>query len=105
MTFVRTAIPKKVAGVPLKLFASEPFDGEILSAVYGAQGKYVDVTEKLKELLGDKRVGVLGRYNDIFGGDPINNVKKTLKVIVRFKDGRAMYYEFQENATVILSSK
>ena len=96
---------EKVAGVPLKLFASEPFDGEILSAVYGAQGKYVDVTDKLKELLGDKRVGVLGRYNDVFGGDPINNVKKTLKVIVRFKDGRAMFYEFQENATVILSSK
>ena len=96
---------EKVAGVPLKLFAQEPFEGEILSAVYGAQGKYVDVTQKLKELLNGKPIVSPGRYNDVFGGDPINNVKKTLKVTVRFKDGRAMFYEFPENATVILGAK
>ena len=96
---------EKVAGVPLKLFAQEPFEGEILSAVYGAQGKYVDVTQKLKELLNGKPIVSPGRYNDVFGGNPINNVKKTLKVTVRFKDGRAMFYEFPENATVILGAK
>ncbi len=95
---------EKVAGVPLKLYSQQPFDGEILSALYGANGQYIDVTDQLKKLIGDKRVVTIGKYNDVFG-DPIKDTKKTLKVAVRFKDGRGMYYEFEENVPIALTAK
>ena len=96
---------EKVAGVPLKLLAQEPFDGEIVCAIYGAQGHYADVTPQVKKLLDGKRIVSPGRYNDAFDVDPINNVKKTLKVIVRFKDGSVMFYEFLENTPIVLGAK
>ena len=95
---------EKVAGVPLKLYSQQPFDGEILSALYGANNQYIDVTDQLKKLIGDKRVVTIGRYNDVFG-DPIKDTKKTLKVAVRFKDGRGMYYEFEENVPIALTAR
>ena len=96
---------EKVAGVPLKLFALEPFEGEIVSAKYGANNTFVDVTAQFKQLMGDKRVAMIGKYNEVFGGDPIQGVPKILKVTIKLNDGRTLDYVFRENAPIMLSGK
>ena len=84
----------------------EPLDGEIVSAIYGAEDSFVDVTKQLKQIVGNKRAVRIGLYNDAFRvPDPAQNVRKTLKVTVRFKDGKTATYEFRENDPVIFSPK
>lgn len=73
-----------VAGRPLHLL--DPAVGwpqgekpEIVKAVYGANDKTLDVTEKLKTALATRPLFELNNYNDLFT-DPINGVVKTLTV-------------------------
>ena len=88
---------EKVAGVPLRLYANDVFDGEIVFAAYGAEDTFIDVTDLVKNKFSGKSVTYLGKYNLLFG-DPVNKKVKTLKVIVRFKDGKVKEYHFQEDS-------
>ena len=95
---------EKVAGVPLKLFNNEPCDAEIVSAVYGANDKFVDVTQQVKKAYSGKRITQLGMYNNL-AGDPIVNVIKTLKVTFKYKDGSTKTAVFQENTPMVVPAK
>ncbi|HUW60916.1 MAG TPA: carboxypeptidase regulatory-like domain-containing protein [Candidatus Bathyarchaeia archaeon] len=57
---------------------------EVLSAEYGAQDKWVDVTEPLKQRIQGNKLTV-SRFNDL-AGDPIDGVVKELKVKYRVGD-------------------
>jgi len=81
----------------------EPVKVEILTAEYGADGKYRDVTEALRRRVRDLPLILLPNpsYNAAFGGDPAPGVVKELKVRYRIngKEGQAF---FRENATIML---
>ncbi|MBR5711347.1 MAG: hypothetical protein IKX40_11365, partial [Thermoguttaceae bacterium] len=55
------------------------------------------VTDLVKDKFSGKSVTYLGKYNLLFG-DPVNKKVKTLKVIVRFKDGKVKEYHFLEDS-------
>jgi HEAT repeat protein len=81
----------------------EPVKVEILKAEYGADGKYRDVTEALRQRVRNLPLILLANpsYNASFGGDPVPGVVKQLKVRYRIngKEGQA---SFPENATIML---
>ncbi len=80
-----------------------PIRLEILKAEYGAQGKYVDVTAIVRRHARDLPLVLLPseNYNASFGGDPVPNVVKELRIEYRIngKPGKAT---FTENATILL---
>ncbi|MCC7085535.1 MAG: HEAT repeat domain-containing protein [Pirellulales bacterium] len=106
---VATAIAQKLGVKPddLKdLFTkttSAPVQLEIIKAEYGAGAVQKDVTVLLQRQAGNVRWIALpsSNYNQSFGGDPVPNVVKQLKVQYRIngKEGRA---SFAENALVVL---
>jgi hypothetical protein len=71
---------------------------KILSATYGADKIYIDVSQHLNELIKDNRIIFSGVYNIIFT-DPIKDVKKTLKVKYCTK-GKTHSKNFQENSDI-----
>ena len=99
----------KTAGVKVKTF----FDNlklndwtkgrkiEIVKAVYGANDKTKNVTEKLRKHLIGKPYIVMTNYNSFFGGDPAPRIKKTLKVIYSV-DGVENEMIFPENGFIYL---
>ena len=70
-------------------------------AVYGANDKFVDVTQQIKKAYSGKRITHLPHYNDL-AGDPIVNVVKTLKVTFKYKDGTTKTAVFQENTPMVV---
>jgi hypothetical protein len=76
---------------------------EIVKAEYGAGATQKDVTEVLKKQAADVQLIALpgDDYNSAFGGDPVPNTVKQLKVQYRINDkpGEAT---FAENALIIL---
>ena len=92
---------EKVAGVPLRLFGNPTVEAEIVSAVYGAGDNTVDVTDKVKKAFDGHERTNIGKYNDLFG-DPIYKTVKTLKVTVKFKDGKVQQFEFPEDVPMII---
>lgn len=80
-----------------------PIKLEILKAEYGAQGKYVDVTAILRRYARDLPLVLLPSesYNASFGGDPVPNVVKELRVEYRI-NGKPAKATFTENATILL---
>jgi HEAT repeat protein len=76
---------------------------EIIKAEYGAGETQRDVTDILKNQVGDLQLVPLPRpsYNASFGGDPVPDTPKQLKVQYRIngKEGEAT---FAENALIIL---
>lgn len=94
----------KVDGLP-RLLAEvgiEPIRVEILSAEYGAGAVQKNVADVLRQHVREASVVVLsGGYNEAFGGDPVPNTPKTLKVRYRIngKEGEA---SFAENAAISL---
>ena len=95
---------EKVAGVPLRLFGNPTVEAEILSAVYGAGDNTVDVTDKVKKAFTGYERTNIGKYNDLFG-DPIYKTVKTLKVTVKFKDGKVQQFEFPEDEPMVIKEK
>ncbi len=81
----------------------EPIRLEILKAEYGAHGKYVDVTAILRRYARDLPLVLLPSesYNASFGGDPVPNVVKQLRVQYRI-NGKPGEATFTENATILL---
>ena len=76
---------------------------EIVKAEYGAGDAQRDVTDILKNQVGDLQLVPLPRpsYNASFGGDPAPGTPKTLKVQYRI-NGQEGEATFAENALIIL---
>ena len=76
---------------------------EIVKAEYGAGETQRDVTDILKAQVGELQLVPLPKstYNGSFGGDPVPDTPKKLKVQYRIngKEGEAT---FAENALIIL---
>lgn len=75
-------------------------DGEfvILRATYGAAGRDVDVTERLRELA--RRDQRLRLTNDLFGVDPLPGATKTLRIFARDRGGRERVFEYREYSSI-----
>ena len=82
---------------------AEPVKLEILKASYGAGNQQKDVTELLSQRAGSSPLISLPKptYNEVFGGDPAPNSKKSLHVQYKI-NGKAGEATFDENAAVIL---
>ena len=76
---------------------------EIVKARYGAEEKWVDVTEILRKYTGSLPVIALPTtgYNAAFGGDPVGGVYKHLEIEYRI-DGKPGTVTFDENAIIAL---
>ncbi|MBN2475428.1 MAG: HEAT repeat domain-containing protein [Pirellulales bacterium] len=106
---VSLAIAQKIGGRSgdvQKLLAQvghDPVKVEIIKAEYGAGTKFKDVTETLQRHASDFPLIVLpsANYNSSFGGDPVPNTVKQLKVQYRI-NGKAGEASFPENATILL---
>lgn len=105
---VSLSIAQKIGGSGdvrdlLAKIGHEPMKVEIVKAEYGAGTTFKDVTAILKKHVRDFPLIVMpaGGYNSAFGGDPVPNVVKTLKVRYRI-DGREGEASFGENATIML---
>lgn len=105
---IAISIAQKISGQAdvqdlLKQVQGEPVKVEIVKATYGARNRQKDVTSILQKHVTDFPLIVLpeGNYNEAFGGDPIRNVSKTLKVEYRI-NGKAGEAEFAENAAILL---
>ncbi|MBN1854980.1 MAG: HEAT repeat domain-containing protein [Pirellulales bacterium] len=107
-TGVAMTVASKIGGGAdvQKLFEQvqrEPVKVEILKATYGAGDTLKDVTSILQKHARDFPLIVLpsSSYNEAFGGDPIPNVVKQLKVQYRM-DGKSGEVVFPENAPILL---
>lgn len=71
-------------------------DGEFIIqyATYGASGRDVDVTDRLRELARrDQRVRLT---NDLFGVDPLPGQTKILRIFTRDRNGQERVFEYRE---------
>ena len=76
---------------------------EIVKAFYGAGDKGADVTSKVRGLSGGSTIiDTPGGYNAVFGGDPVPQVPKTLKITYKIKGGPEKTVEYPENAAITL---
>ena len=108
-TGISLAIAQRIGGVSEQVhkIMSQVAHGsmkiEILKAEYGAEGKFVDVTGILKQVVHDFPVITLpvDDYNSAFGGDPASGVVKQLKIRYRM-NGKPGQMSFPENATIVL---
>ena len=64
----------------------------------------IDITDKVKKAFSGYERTNIGKYNDLFG-DPIYMTVKTLKVTVKFKDGKVQKFEFPEDAPMVIKEK
>ncbi len=75
-------------------------DGQyvIQYATYGARGRDVDVTDRLRELARrDQRVRLT---NELFGVDPFPGETKTLRIFTRDRGGQERVFEYSEYGTI-----
>lgn len=107
-TAVAVSVAQKIGGgldtaELLQRIQQKPVKIEIIKATYGAGAKQKNVTAILKKHVSDFPLIALpaGGYNSAFGGDPVSNVPKTLKVQYRM-DGKEGEGEFKENAPIML---
>lgn len=75
-------------------------DGEftILYATYGASGRDVDVTDRLRELA--RRDQRFRLTNDLFGVDPLPGQTKILRIVARDRAGQQRTFDYREYQTV-----
>lgn len=108
-TRVAMAIAQKVGGKTadarelLGKIGLEPMKVEIVKAEYGAGAQQKDVTQALQRHVRDLPLIALPsqNYNESFGGDPVPNTPKQLKV--RYKvNGKDAEASFAENALIVL---
>jgi hypothetical protein len=72
---------------------------EVLKAVYGVEGNWKDVTEKVQSLLSNGS-STVEATNDNFG-DPVEGEQKTLKIKYKF-EGKELEKSAEENAAIQL---
>jgi hypothetical protein len=71
---------KEIKTLMDRLFNAKQHRGlRIISALYGKNEKYYDVTEKLTQLVAKDKLNVI--VNNEIAGDPIHGIKKELKVV------------------------
>ncbi|MDR7271225.1 hypothetical protein J2X20_003893 [Pelomonas saccharophila] len=75
-------------------------DGQftILYATYGASGRDVDVTDRLRELA--RRDQRMRLTNDLFGVDPYPGQTKILRIFARDRSGQERVFEYSEYGTI-----
>lgn len=75
-------------------------DGEfaILYATYGASGRDVDVTDRLRDLA--RRDQRFRLTNDLFGVDPLPGQTKILRIVARDRAGQQRTFDYREYQTV-----
>jgi hypothetical protein len=75
-------------------------DGEyvILYATYGASGRDVDVTARLRDLA--RRDVQLRLTNDLFGVDPYPGQTKILRIVTRDRAGQQRTFDYREYQTI-----
>ena len=105
---VAISVARKIGGGAnarelLQQMQLKPVKIEVIKATYGAGDTQKDVTAILKKHVSDFPLIALpsGRYNSAFGGDPVPNVAKTLKIQYRM-DGKQGEVELRENAAILL---
>jgi hypothetical protein len=77
---------------------SEDGDYRIQRALYGTADRYIDVTEKLREIArSDQRVRLT---NELFGSDPARGVVKQLRIYARGPGGRSRVFEYTEGSLI-----
>lgn len=75
---------------------------EIVKAEYGADTKFKDVSDVVRQHARDLPLVMLPKgYNDMFGGDPVPGVSKQLKIEYKL-DGKAGQASFPENGVILL---
>lgn len=75
-------------------------DGEFIIqyATYGASGRDVDVTDRLRELARrDQRIRLT---NELFGVDPYPGQTKILRIFARDRGGQERVFEYREYGTI-----
>jgi hypothetical protein len=87
-----------VPGSPAAQYNRDTGEYVILSAQYGTARRYVDVTERLKELA--RRSRTVRIDNNAFGTDPDPNQVKTLRIFARGSNGGEQMFEYREESTV-----
>ncbi|MBV8900709.1 MAG: hypothetical protein JOY92_11435 [Verrucomicrobia bacterium] len=88
-----------IGGVPDYRDEGEAYGPRIVRAVYGAHGRYVDVTETVRRLVSD---GVRFEVsNETFGVDPYKGRSKKLKITFQ-EDGGTSEKEYDEGDHVRL---
>ncbi len=70
----------------------------ILYATYGASGRDVDVTDRLRELA--RRDQRFRLTNDLFGVDPLPGQTKILRIVARDRAGQQRTFDYREYQTV-----
>src|SRR5262249_41859441 len=108
-TSVAMAIAQKVGGKAAEVqdllakVGLEKVKVEIVKAEYGAGATQKDVTEVLQKQVGDSLLIALPAegYNASFGGDPVPNTPKQLKIQYKV-NGKAGEAAFAENALILL---
>ena len=70
----------------------------ILYATYGASGRDVDVTDRLRELA--RRDQQFRLTNDVFGVDPLPGQTKILRIVARDRAGQQRSFDYREYQTV-----
>jgi len=70
----------------------------ILYATYGASGRDVDVTDRLRELA--RRDQQFRLTNDLFGVDPLPGQTKILRIVARDRAGQQRTFDYREYQTV-----
>jgi hypothetical protein len=73
-------------------------DYVIVRAFYGAEGRNVDVTDRLRDVARAHATFRMG--NSTFGIDPAHGVVKTLRIFARGPNGRVEKFEYREGSTV-----
>lgn len=84
-----------------KLLSAEKIDVEILKASYGAGKTRIDVTEKVKKAFDGTSIIPVYPYNSAFG-DPVKNVVKTVKVLVKYPDGTQREFTYSESDPLVI---
>lgn len=83
----------------------KPVKVEIVKAEYGGNGTYRDVTEALRQHVGNLAfIALPSGYNGTLGGDPAPGVPKELKIQYKIDD-QAGEVTFPENAPIVLPTK
>ena len=71
---------------------------DIVHALYGVPGRFVDVTPRLRELA--RRDTYFKMGNDTFGIDPAPGVVKTLRIFARGHNGEERTFDYRENSVI-----
>ena len=107
-TRAAVTIAQKLGGNPAeaqKLLAQigqEPMKVEIIKAEYGAGDKWKDVTKMLQGRVGGLPfIPLSAKYNDAFGGDPVQGIAKQLKIQYRI-NGKPGEVSLPEDAAIAL---